>query len=96
MAARPYNDPANLRENGQPKFSENAWQIYEQLREDMAEDTGWGAALAKKVSELQEEVAGLKLLLKSAPASPDIQTSLTNIANQLAALDARITALATP
>lgn len=45
MAARPYNHPDNLKPNGQPKMSETAWAIYEQLREDMHEDADWGSQL---------------------------------------------------
>jgi len=64
MAARPYNDPANVKPNGQPKMSENAWAIYEQLREDMAEDTSWGTSLASAI----EKTASKKDLIDAVSA----------------------------
>lgn len=63
---------------------------------DAAEDNQWGNALAKKLSEVEDKIAGLKLQLNTHKTAPEIQTSITILTNQIAALSARVTALETP
>jgi hypothetical protein len=70
--ARPYNHPDNLKENGQPKMSEDAWELSEKIREG-TDDVDWmlwpeglakPADLSSAVSALLSEVRRLRLIVE--------------------------------
>lgn len=82
MTVRPYNDPANILENGQPRLSENAWEISEQFRIDRfgsgvtnlkisSNDRSQKATvtfLGNEVAKLENKVAALKEEINSLKA----------------------------
>lgn len=93
---RPYNHPDNIGSDGQPKMSEDAWAIYEQLREDMAEDSTWGNDLAVGL-ESRASKADFAAALEAAVASHHRETVelMSNLASRVDDVATLVTAVNT-